>query len=134
MKHVLIIGSTGTVGSHVLNQLSVTGAQVRVLMRNPKPVGLPPQVEAVLGDLTLPETLDACLHGIDAVFLVWSAPPAAVAPALERIMKHAQRIVFLSSPHKTSHPFSNSHNQIRWQRYTRKSSGLSKLQGSSGRS
>jgi uncharacterized protein YbjT (DUF2867 family) len=105
MKHVLVIGSTGTVGRHVLNQLSVTGAQVRVLMRNPEPVGLPPHVEAVLGDLTLPETLDACLQGIDAVFLVWSAPPAAVAPALERIMKHAQRIVFLSSPHKTAHPF-----------------------------
>lgn len=63
MKHVLVIGSTGTVGRHVLNQLSVTGAQVRVLMHNPEPVGLPPHVEAVLGDLTLPETRDACLHG-----------------------------------------------------------------------
>ena len=56
------------------------------------------------GDLTLPETLDACLDGIDTVFLVWTAPPAAVAPALERIAKHARRIVFLSAPLKTPHP------------------------------
>jgi uncharacterized protein YbjT (DUF2867 family) len=38
------------------------------------------------------------------VFLVWTATPAAVAPALERITKHAPRIVFLSSPYKTAHP------------------------------
>jgi uncharacterized protein YbjT (DUF2867 family) len=56
------------------------------------------------GDLTLPETLDSCLDGIDTVFLVWTAPAAAVAPALERIAKHAQRIVFLSAPIKTAHP------------------------------
>jgi uncharacterized protein YbjT (DUF2867 family) len=57
------------------------------------------------GDLTLAETLDECLDGIDAVFLVWTAPPHAVAPALERIVRHTRRIVFLSSPYKTAHPF-----------------------------
>jgi uncharacterized protein YbjT (DUF2867 family) len=35
----------------------------------------------------------------------WTAPPAPVAPALERIAKHARRIVFLSAPLKTAHPF-----------------------------
>jgi uncharacterized protein YbjT (DUF2867 family) len=59
----------------------------------------------VRGDLTLPETLDACLDGVDAVFLVWTAPPATVAPALDRIAQHARRIVFLSSPYQTAHPF-----------------------------
>jgi uncharacterized protein YbjT (DUF2867 family) len=62
-------------------------------------------VEVVRGDLTLPETLDACLDGIEAVFLVWTAPPDTVAPALERIARHARRIVFLSSPYQTAHPF-----------------------------
>jgi uncharacterized protein YbjT (DUF2867 family) len=105
MNRVLIIGATGTVGRQVLSQLTATGAKVRALTRNPEAARLPLPVEVVRGDLTLPETLDHCLDGIDTVFLVWSAPPDAVAPALERIAKHARRIVFLSSPHKTPHPF-----------------------------
>jgi uncharacterized protein YbjT (DUF2867 family) len=59
----------------------------------------------VRGDLTDPGTLDRCLQNIDTVFLVWVAPPAAVTDALERIAKHAQRIVFLTAPLKTPHPF-----------------------------
>ena len=105
MNRILVIGATGNVGRQVLSQLPATGVRVRALARNPDTAGLPPHVEVVRGDLTLPETLDGCLDGIDAVFLVWTAPPAAVAPALERIAKHARRIVFLSSPYKTAHPF-----------------------------
>ena len=67
----------------------------------------------VRGDLTLPETLDGCLDGIDTVFLVWTAPAAAVAPALERIAKHARRIVFLSAPIKTAHPLFQQPNPLR---------------------
>ncbi len=105
MNRVLVIGANGNVGRQVVSRLSATGVQVRAMMRNPHAAGLPPQVEVVRGDLTLSETLDGCLHGIDAVFLVWTAPPATIAPALERIVKQARRIVFLSSPHKTAHPF-----------------------------
>jgi uncharacterized protein YbjT (DUF2867 family) len=104
MNHILVIGGTGTVGRQVLSRLAVTGAKVRAVARNPGAARFPPQVEVVRGDLTLPETLDSCLDGIDTVFLVWTAPAAAVAPALERIAKHAQRIVFLSAPIKTAHP------------------------------
>jgi uncharacterized protein YbjT (DUF2867 family) len=57
------------------------------------------------GDLTRPETLDRCLDGIDTVFLVWVAPRASAKSALERIAKQARRIVFLSAPLKTAHPF-----------------------------
>lgn len=105
MNHILIIGATGNIGRQVLSQLPATGVRVRALARDPRTAGLPPHVEVVRGDLTLPETLDGCLEGIDAVFLVWTAPAATVAPALERIAKHARRIVFLSSPYKTAHPF-----------------------------
>src|SRR5262249_53199877 len=90
-----------------------TGAQVRALTRNPNAARLPPQVEVVCGDLTLPETLERCLDGIDAVFLVWTAPPAAVVPALERVAKHARRIVFLSSPYKSAHPLFQQPNPLR---------------------
>jgi len=104
MNHILVIGGTGTIGRQVLSRLVARGAQVRALVRNPRAASLPPQVEVVRGDLILPDTLDGCLEGIDTVFLVWTAPPAAVAPALERITKHARRIVLLSAPIKTEHP------------------------------
>jgi uncharacterized protein YbjT (DUF2867 family) len=93
--------------------LATTGAQVRALARNPGAARLPSQVEVVRGDLTLSETLDGCLDGIDAVFLVWTAPAAAVAPVLERIAKHARRIVFLSAPLKTAHPLFQQPNPLR---------------------
>src|SRR6478672_789775 len=104
MNRILVIGGTGTVGRQVVVRLAAAGAQVRVLARNPGAARLPPQVEVVRGDLTLPETLDGCLDGIDTVFLVWNAPAAAVASTLHRIAKQARRIVFLSAPLKTAPP------------------------------
>src|SRR3954447_24576547 len=104
MHRALVIGATGNVGRQVVAQLPATGAQIRALARHPEAAGLPPEVEVAGGDLTAPETLDACLKGIDTVFLVWTAPPSAVAPALERIAKHARRIVFLSSPYNPAPP------------------------------
>ena len=113
MKRILVIGATGRVGRQVLSQLPATGVRVRALARNPHTAGLPPQVDVVRGDLALPETLDECLDGIEAVFLVWTAPPATVNPALERIAKHARRIVFLSAPLKTAHPLFQQPNPVR---------------------
>jgi uncharacterized protein YbjT (DUF2867 family) len=83
------------------------------MTRNPDAARLPPQVEVVRGDLTVPETLDYCLQDIDTVFLVWVAPPAAAAGALERIATHARRIVFLTAPLKTPHPFFQQPNPSR---------------------
>ena len=86
---------------------------MRALVRNPSAARLPPQVEVVRGDLTLPETLDSGLSGIDTVFLVWTAPADAVAPALERIARHARSIVLLSAPIKTAHPLFQQPNPLR---------------------
>ncbi len=113
MNRILVIGGTGTVGRQVVSRLVASGAQVRALARNPGAADFPAQVELVRGDLTLPETLDGCFDGIDTVFLVWTAPPAAVAPALERIAKHARRIVYLSAPLKTAHPLFQQPNPLR---------------------
>jgi NAD(P)-dependent dehydrogenase (short-subunit alcohol dehydrogenase family) len=104
MNRILITGATGRAGRQVVSQLLAMGVRVRAVARNPDAAGLPPQVEVVRGDLTLPETLDECLDGIDAVFLVWCASAASAPPAMERIAKHARRIVFLSSPYQTAHP------------------------------
>ena len=112
MDHILVVGGTGTVGGQVLSRLVARGAQVRAMARNPTAARFPPRVEVMQGDLTLPQTLDSCLNGIDTVFLVWAAPPAAVAPALERIAKHARRIVLLSAPIKTAHPLFQQPNPL----------------------
>jgi uncharacterized protein YbjT (DUF2867 family) len=105
MDRILIIGATGNVGRQVLAQLPARGVRVRALARNPHAAGVPPHVEVVRRDLTLAETLGESLDGVDAVFFVWAAPPPAVTAALERILRRTQRIVFLSSPYKTAHPF-----------------------------
>jgi uncharacterized protein YbjT (DUF2867 family) len=113
MNRILVIGGTGNVGRQVVQQLAATGARFRAMIRNPDTAGLPPQVEVSRGDLTVPESLDPCLQDIDVVFLVWVAPAAAAAGALERIAKHARRIVFLTAPLKTPHPFFQQPNPSR---------------------
>ena len=113
MNRILVIGATGNVGRQVVSQLVARGARCRAMTRNPDAAGLPPQVEVVRGDLTVPETLDRCLQDIDTVFLVWVAPRAAVAGALERIAQRVRRIVFLTAPLKTPHPFFQQPNPSR---------------------
>jgi uncharacterized protein YbjT (DUF2867 family) len=71
----------------------------------PAAARLPAAVEVVSGDLTVPESLDAGLQGVRAVFLVWTAPPTTAPAVVERLATHAHRVVFLSSPHRTPHPF-----------------------------
>jgi uncharacterized protein YbjT (DUF2867 family) len=113
VNRILVIGATGNVGREVVSQLAARGAPVRAVSRNPDAVHLPPRIEVVRGDLTRPETLDGCLDDVGAVFLIWTAPPDTVAPAVERIAKQARRIVFLSSPHKTAHPLFQQPNLVR---------------------
>ncbi|MFZ0592546.1 MAG: NmrA family NAD(P)-binding protein [Bryobacteraceae bacterium] len=108
----LVIGATGTVGRQVISQLIAANVRVRALTRNPDSSNLPAQVEIVGGDLTIPASLDRSLGEVDAVFLVWCAPITTVAPALERIAKHVQRVVFLSAPHRTPHPFFQQANPV----------------------
>jgi uncharacterized protein YbjT (DUF2867 family) len=113
MNRILVIGSSGNIGRQVVSQLTAAGAGFRAMTRNPDAAGLSPQVEVVRGDLTVPETLDPCLEDVDTVFLVWVAPPAAAPAALERIANHARRIVFLTAPLKTLHPFFQQPNPAR---------------------
>jgi uncharacterized protein YbjT (DUF2867 family) len=105
MKRVLVTGATGQIGSEVVSQLRGNDCRIRAMSRHPRSANLPPDVEVVSGDLSAPETLDACLNGVDSVFLVWMAPLAAASPAIERIAAHARQIVLLTSPHRTPHPF-----------------------------
>jgi uncharacterized protein YbjT (DUF2867 family) len=105
MSLILVIGATGRVGREVVGELLAAGQPVRALTRRPEEAGLPAGVEVVAGDLTAPESLDACLQGVSAVFLLWTAPPASAPAVMARLAEHARRVVFLSSPHQTPHPF-----------------------------
>jgi uncharacterized protein YbjT (DUF2867 family) len=65
------------------------------------------------GDLTDPASLDQCLDGVDAVFVVWTTRSDAAPAAIDRIARHTERLVLLSSPHKTPHPFFQQPNPMR---------------------
>lgn len=106
------MGATGTVGRQVVSQLLPTGVRVRALTRSPDAAGLPSGIEVARGDLTAPESLEEGLDGVDAVFLVWTAPPGTVPAAVERIARHARRLVLLTSPHRTPHPLFQQPNPL----------------------
>jgi uncharacterized protein YbjT (DUF2867 family) len=100
-----VTGATGRIGRAVVAELLNAGVPVRALTRRPDAAGLPAAVEVVAGDLTVPESLDASLQGVGSVFLVWTVPPATAPAVVERLASHARRVVFLSAPHRTPHPF-----------------------------
>jgi uncharacterized protein YbjT (DUF2867 family) len=103
---VLVTGATGRIGRAVIGQLIAAGVPVRALTRrSAAAAALPAGVEVVTGDLTVPESLDTGLRGAGAVFLVWTAPPATAPAVIERLATYTRRVVFLSAPHRTPHPF-----------------------------
>jgi uncharacterized protein YbjT (DUF2867 family) len=112
MCPTLVIGASGTVGRQVIAELVASDVPVRALSRKPGQ-GFPPSVEVASGDLTRPDTLEPALKGVERVFLVWTAPASAVAAAIARVARHARRLVFLSSPHQTPHPFFQQPNPMR---------------------
>jgi uncharacterized protein YbjT (DUF2867 family) len=103
---VLVTGATGRIGRSVVDLLTDAGVPVRALARRSESASaLPANVEIVTGDLTVPESLDSALRGISTVFLVWTAPPETAGAVVDRLAAHVQRVVFLSAPYQTPHPF-----------------------------
>ncbi|MFI6601812.1 NAD(P)H-binding protein [Nonomuraea sp. NPDC050536] len=99
MSRILVTGATGNVGKHVFSTLAEAGLDVRALVRNPEKV----PGDAVRGDLTDPGSIDGALRDVESVFLVWPGFEAsAAAPVIERIARHARRIVYLSASHGTA--------------------------------
>ena len=99
---IAVIGATGTIGRAVTSELQAGGSDVVAISRT----------GAVRADLTVPATLDSALRGVDTVFLVWPAPAQAAPAAIERIAQHAKRLVLLTAPHKTAHPFFQQPNPL----------------------
>jgi uncharacterized protein YbjT (DUF2867 family) len=113
---VLVTGATGRVGRLVVDDLLCVGAHVRALTRRPDHASLPAAVDVVAGDFTDPASLDEAVDGVSAVFLVWTAPVTAAAAAIARLARPSQRrrrIVYLSAPFRTPHPFFQQPNPMR---------------------
>jgi uncharacterized protein YbjT (DUF2867 family) len=99
---VLVTGSTGNIGPHIVRQLIDGGTEVRALaLPGDEAVDrLPPGAQVVRGDLADPESLDEHLEGVDAVMFMWpffSLPVDTTPEVLDRIGKHARRLSFVSS-------------------------------------
>ena len=67
---ILVIGATGRVGRHVVDQLVNRGAAVRVLTRDPSKADFPTEVEVAQGDLLDIDALRVAFTGVDAFFLL----------------------------------------------------------------
>src|SRR5271165_4842231 len=65
---ILVIGATGSIGILVVEEALRQGHSVRALVRSPeKARRLSAKAEAVVGDLTEPDTLGAAVKDIDGI-------------------------------------------------------------------
>jgi len=110
---ILVTGATGRVGSLVVDELLRSGAAVRALVRRPGEASLASTVEVAAGDFAAPASLDSALTGVAAVFLVWTTSPATAQDVVARIASQARRVVYLSAPFRTPHPFFQQPNPAR---------------------
>jgi uncharacterized protein YbjT (DUF2867 family) len=94
---ILVAGATGNAGGAVGRALVAEGEDVRALVRpSTDQSALPPGVDAVVGDLNQPASLDEALDGVSAVFLLsgYEDMPATLARIGDA---GAERVVLLSS-------------------------------------
>jgi uncharacterized protein YbjT (DUF2867 family) len=112
LRPILVVGATGRVGRNVVRQLLDRGVAVRALTRRPEIARLPADVDVVAGDLTAPASLAAGLRDARAVFLLWTAPPYTAPAAIEHIAAQTERVVLLTSPYRTPHPFCQQPNPM----------------------
>lgn len=97
---VLVIGSTGTVGSAVVEELKKRGASVFALTRNAERAKeMPSGVTGVVGDLLDPASLGA-FKGMDGVFVLNPVGPTEAHEGLMAVngarIAHVHRLVYMS--------------------------------------
>jgi uncharacterized protein YbjT (DUF2867 family) len=78
---ILVTGSTGTVGSHVLEELRKRDAHTRVLVRK-QPATPPKGVEVVIGDLLDPVSVEKAIRGVDKLYLLNAVVPDELTQGL----------------------------------------------------
>jgi uncharacterized protein YbjT (DUF2867 family) len=100
---ILVIGATGRVGRHVVQQLAKRGADVRVLSRDPAKAEFPAGVKVVKGDLLDIDSLRTAFSGVSTLFLLNAVTGDEFTQALItlNIAREAgvDRVVYLSVIH-----------------------------------
>jgi uncharacterized protein YbjT (DUF2867 family) len=82
---ILVTGSTGVVGTQVLEHLRDSSADVRALTRNPEKASLPNGVTAVKGDLSDIDGLRDTMKDISTLFLLAPNAPDELTQALQAL-------------------------------------------------
>jgi len=67
---ILVTGSTGTIGSQVVNHLQGRNVEIRALSRSPEKAQFPDGVTPVRGNLADVDSLRAALEGVSTMFLL----------------------------------------------------------------
>jgi uncharacterized protein YbjT (DUF2867 family) len=98
---ILVTGSTGTIGSQVVQRLAGQSVQIRALVRGDvSNVKIPAGVAPVQGDMTDVASMRAALRGVDTLFLLNAVASDEVTQALGTLdlAREAgiQRIVYFS--------------------------------------
>jgi len=100
---ILVIGATGRVGRHVVDQLVTRGAKVRVLTRDPSKADFPAGVEVAQGELLDIGALRAAFAGVRSLFLLNAVAGDEFTQALVTLNvareSGVDRVVYLSVIH-----------------------------------
>ncbi|MEQ7918711.1 NmrA family NAD(P)-binding protein [Xanthomonas sp. WHRI 1810A] len=100
---ILVTGSTGRIGTEVINQLAKSGADVRALTRSPEKARFPHSVSAVKGDLLDADAMRDALRGVDTLFLLVSKSADELTQAINTLglarEAGVRGIVYLSVTH-----------------------------------
>ena len=78
---ILVTGGTGRVGSEVVKQLKKRDVDIRVLVRK-EGTPLPQGVEAAMGDLLDPVSVQRALDGVDTLYLLNAVAPDELTQGL----------------------------------------------------
>lgn len=98
---ILVIGGTGTVGSHVVAELQKRDTEITVLSRKDKQeANLPHGVNHLKGNLSSPGTVRSMCKNMDAVFLLNVVSPTEAQEGLMAVngirMSNVKKVVYLS--------------------------------------
>ena len=82
---ILVTGSTGVIGTQVLEHLKGANAQVRALTRSPDKARLPEGIAPVKGDLSDVDSVRDAMKGVSTVFLLVSNVPDELTQAVQAL-------------------------------------------------